>query len=238
MKYHLSLVLSSLNVNQVLATPFSRRHLKGGNFPTFAVFFPTVFIPNCRGHKCRPSTETEREDVSHEMGKRVCLTRWERGCVSRDGKEDVSHPLIFIFLDCVLLLLCCRTLSPLEVVQRFGEVGLQSLSLQLPLPEHHNHHPSLRWRITAQLCHQHYHQLLHLLTSTIIITNTITWGQEPARVDNCSTPSAESSCLLQVARCSAGSGAWSNILPSNISTQCKEGDGGRYDVDGGDRDGG
>ena len=169
----------------------------------------------------------------------------KRGCVSRDGKEDASHPLIFIFLDCVLLLLCCRTLSPLEVVQRFGEVGLQSLSLQLPLPEHHNHHPSLRWRITAQLCHQLLHLLTStvisssiLLTSTIIITNAITWGQEPARVDNCSTPSAESSCLLQVARCSAGSGAWPNILPSNISTQCKEGDGGRYDVDGGDPDGG
>ena len=57
--------------------------------------------------------------------------------INLDRKKDcTSHPLIFVLLDRILLLLGGRPLSSLEVVERFGEVCLQPLSLQFPLPEH------------------------------------------------------------------------------------------------------
>ena len=54
--------------------------------------------------------------------------------------KQLSHPLVFIFLDCIFLLLGGRPLRPLEVVQSLCEIRLQPLSLQFPLPDHHNHH--------------------------------------------------------------------------------------------------
>ena len=46
-----------------------------------------------------------------------------------------THPLVLVFLDDVLFLLCGGPLGPLEVVQGLGEVGLKALSLKLPLPD-------------------------------------------------------------------------------------------------------
>ena len=83
------------------------------------------------------------------------------------------------------------------------------------------------------MCHQHFH--LHTSSSTtinttIIMTDAVTLGQEPALVDNCSVPSAESWCPWQAAPCSAGSGACN-------TAHCQEEDD-PEDVDRGDDDGG
>ena len=46
----------------------------------------------------------------------------------------LTHPLVLVFLDDILFLLCGGSLRPLEIVQGLGEVGLKALPLQLPLP--------------------------------------------------------------------------------------------------------
>ena len=48
---------------------------------------------------------------------------------------SLTHPLVLVFLDDILFLLCGGSLRPLEIVQGLGEVGLKALPLQLPLPE-------------------------------------------------------------------------------------------------------
>ena len=81
-------------------------------------------------HLC-PALALDVDQIGRPLLPRRCL----RCRFAPLGLGFPTHPLVLVFLDDVLFLLCGGPLRPLEVVQGLGEVGLKALSLKLPLPD-------------------------------------------------------------------------------------------------------